>query len=366
LTNIDLSARGLAKSYGRVVAVAGVSFDARAGEIVSLLGPSGCGKTTTLRTIVGLTKPTFGSVTIKGRDVTRLPVHKRNIGMLFQNYALFPYLTVAENLAFGLKLRSKSKVEIAKEVEDALRLVNLAGYSDRRISQLSGGQQQRVALARAIVIRPDLLLLDEPFGALDRKLRERMQIEMKGLQARLGITTILVTHDQEEALTLSDTIVVMNEGRIEQMGAPADIYERPATAFVADFIGVSNLFPGALQKSGAGWKVATDEGIALPVHRVADHLREGARVTVVVRPENVVISPVSEAQGRAAAIEARVEQMVYRGTRTYLYLRRSNGQPLVASCGNDAVAGFKAVAESHGSVAASWDPTASHVISEAS
>jgi putative spermidine/putrescine transport system ATP-binding protein len=361
LTNTDLSVRNLTKSYGRIVAVAGVSFAARAGEIVSLLGPSGCGKTTTLRAIVGLTKPTTGSVVIKGRDVTELPVHKRNIGMLFQNYALFPHLTVAENLAFGLKLRAMSKGAIGKEIENILQLVNLADYGERSISQLSGGQQQRVALARALVIRPDLLLLDEPFGALDRKLRERMQIEMKSLQARLGITTILVTHDQEEALTLSNTIVVMKDGQIEQIGSPTDIYERPATSFVADFIGGANFFSGVLRRAGSAWQVVADEGVTLPVSRLTEGLAEGARVIVAVRPENIELSSVSE-PGGADAVEVTVEQIVYRGIRTYLYLRQSSGKPLVASCRNDAIAPFKAIAENRGTVTAHWDPENNHVI----
>lgn len=364
MTEIDLSVRDLTKSFGRVVAVAGISFDVRAGEIVSLLGPSGCGKTTTLRTIVGLTKPSAGSVVIKGRDVTGLPIHKRNIGMLFQNYALFPHLTVAENLAFGLKLRKMSKAAIGVEIESILRLVNLAGYGDRNISQLSGGQQQRVALARALVIQPDLLLLDEPFGALDRKLRERMQIELKSLQARLGTTTILVTHDQEEALTLSDTIVVMKDGRIEQMGSPTDIYERPATTFVADFIGGANLFTGVLQRAGSAWKVETDEGLSFPALRVAEGLVEGARVVVAVRPENIELSSVSEPHG-ADSVAVTVEQVAYRGIRTYLYLRRSNGQQLVASCRNDAVGPFKGISENRGAIIARWDPVNNHVIPDA-
>jgi ABC-type Fe3+/spermidine/putrescine transport system ATPase subunit len=300
-------------------------------------------------------------VIIKDRDVTHMPVHKRNIGMLFQNYALFPHLTVAENLAFGLKLRALPKPEIAQKIKDILTVVNLANYGDRNISQLSGGQQQRVALARALVIQPDLLLLDEPFGALDRKLRERMQLEMKSLQARLGITTILVTHDQEEAMTLSDRVVVMKDGLIEQMGSPADIYERPATPFVADFIGVSNLFPGVLMRAGAAWQVVTDDGAILSIPRLFSELTEGTRVVVAVRPENIELSSTSEQAGLSNAVEVTLEQAVYRGVDTFLYLRRSNGKVLIASCRNGAATSLNGSIDRSG-LMARWRPESNHVI----
>ena len=226
---------------GRVVAVDAVTLDIAAGEFFSLLGPSGCGKTTSLRMIAGFEHPDSGRVHVGGRDITDLPVHKRDMGMVFQSYALFPHRTVAENVAFGLRMREVPKPEIARRVQAALAQVALTGLENRRPSQLSGGQQQRVALARALVVEPPVLLCDEPLGALDRKLRQQMQFELKELQKRLGVTLVFVTHDQEEALAMSDRIAVMNKGRVEQVGSPTEIYERPRTRFVADFIGEINI-----------------------------------------------------------------------------------------------------------------------------
>jgi putative spermidine/putrescine transport system ATP-binding protein len=241
---MDIEVTGVAKSYGTTLAVSDVSFGVEQGHVLSLLGPSGCGKTTVMRMIAGLISPSAGSIAIKGQPVTRIPVHRRNVGMLFQNYALFPHLDVSRNIAFGLEMRKVRKDEAARKVEQALAMVRLDGFGARYPHQLSGGQQQRVALARALVIEPAALLLDEPFGALDKKLRENMQIEMRQLQQRLGITTLMVTHDQDEALTLSDRIAVMRAGRIEQFGTPTEIYERPVSRFVANFIGTSNFFRG--------------------------------------------------------------------------------------------------------------------------
>jgi putative spermidine/putrescine transport system ATP-binding protein len=230
------------KSFdGKVIAVDGVTLDIEAGEFFSLLGPSGCGKTTSLRMIAGFEMPDSGRVHVGGRDITDLPVHKRDMGMVFQSYALFPHRTVAQNVAFGLRMREVSKPEIERRVAAALAQVALTGLEDRRPGQLSGGQQQRVALARALVIEPRVLLCDEPLGALDRKLRQQMQFELKELQRRLGVTLVFVTHDQEEALAMSDRIAVMSRGRVEQVGSPTEIYERPRTRFVADFIGEINL-----------------------------------------------------------------------------------------------------------------------------
>jgi ABC-type Fe3+/spermidine/putrescine transport system ATPase subunit len=232
----------VSKSYdGRVRAVDTVSLDVKPGEFFSLLGPSGCGKTTTLRMIAGFETVDAGRIRVGDRDVTDVPVHRRDMGMVFQSYALFPHRTVAENVAFGLRMRKVPKPEIEERVRTALALVALTGFEDRRPGQLSGGQQQRVALARAIVIRPPVLLCDEPLGALDRKLRQQMQFELKQLQKELGVTLVFVTHDQEEALAMSDRIAVMNAGRIEQIGTPTEIYDRPKTRFVADFIGEINL-----------------------------------------------------------------------------------------------------------------------------
>ena len=230
---------------GKVVAVEDVTLDIKAGEFFSLLGPSGCGKTTSLRMIAGFEMPDSGRVHVGGEDITDVPVHKRDMGMVFQSYALFPHRTVAQNVAFGLRMREIAKPEIDRRVAAALALVALTGLEDRKPAQLSGGQQQRVALARALVVEPPVLLCDEPLGALDRKLRQQMQFELKELQRRLGVTLVFVTHDQEEALAMSDRIAVMNHGRVEQIGAPTEIYERPRTRFVADFIGEINLLEEA-------------------------------------------------------------------------------------------------------------------------
>jgi putative spermidine/putrescine transport system ATP-binding protein len=233
---------GIEKRYGATVAVAGLDLEVHDGEFVTLLGPSGCGKTTTLSLIAGFFAPTRGEIYLKGRAVGELPPFRRDIGVVFQDYALFPHMTAGENVAFGLKMRNLSTQEIAGRVREALDLVQLSGLAERRPLQLSGGQRQRVALARALVIRPTVLLLDEPLSNLDLKLREEMRVEIAGLQRRLGITTVFVTHDQGEALVMSDRIAVMNAGRIEQVGRPAEIYERPATRFVAEFIGRMNFF----------------------------------------------------------------------------------------------------------------------------
>src|SRR5271157_4624965 len=235
---------GIEKRFDNVGAVRGVSLDIRSGEFLTLLGPSGSGKTTTLMLIAGFETPTTGDIAIDGRSVVALPPHKRNIGMVFQNYALFPHLTVAENIGFPLKQRGIDRATRARLVAESLELVRLSGYQARTPRQLSGGQQQRVALARAIVFRPRLLLMDEPLGALDKQLREGLQLEMRRLHAGLGITFIYVTHDQEEALTMSDRIAVMNEGRIAQIGTPEDLYDRPSSRFVASFLGESNFLPG--------------------------------------------------------------------------------------------------------------------------
>jgi putative spermidine/putrescine transport system ATP-binding protein len=243
MTSAAIKLQDVTKIFdGKVIAVDGVTLDIAAGEFFSLLGPSGCGKTTSLRMIAGFEFPDKGRVHVGGQDITDVPVHRRDMGMVFQSYALFPHRTVAENVAFGLRMRDVPKPELARRVAAALAQVALTGLEDRRPGQLSGGQQQRVALARALVIEPRVLLCDEPLGALDRKLRQQMQFELKELQRRLGVTLVFVTHDQEEALAMSDRIAVMNAGRVEQVGSPTEIYERPRTRFVADFIGEINLF----------------------------------------------------------------------------------------------------------------------------
>ena len=274
MTSASIKLEQVTKTFdGRVRAVDGVTLDIAAGEFFSLLGPSGCGKTTSLRMIAGFERPDSGRVHVAGRDITDLPVHKRDMGMVFQSYALFPHRTVAENVAFGLRMRDVPKPEIARRVAAALAQVALTGMEDRKPAQLSGGQQQRVALARALVIEPPVLLCDEPLGALDRKLRQQMQFELKELQRRLGVTLVFVTHDQEEALAMSDRIAVMNQGKVEQVGAPTEIYERPRTRFVADFIGEINLL-----EEGGRARALRPEKIRL--------VAEGARVSGTVETAN--------------------------------------------------------------------------------
>jgi ABC-type Fe3+/spermidine/putrescine transport system ATPase subunit len=274
MTSATIRLEDVTKTFdGRVLAVDGVTLDIAAGEFFSLLGPSGCGKTTSLRMIAGFELPDSGRVHVAGRDITDLPVHKRDMGMVFQSYALFPHRTVAENVAFGLRMREVPKPDIERRVKAALAQVALTGLEERKPGQLSGGQQQRVALARALVVEPPVLLCDEPLGALDRKLRQQMQFELKELQKRLGVTLVFVTHDQEEALAMSDRIAVMNHGKVEQVGAPTEIYERPRTRFVADFIGEINI----LEETGRA-RALRPEKIRL--------VSDGARVSGSVETAN--------------------------------------------------------------------------------
>jgi len=275
----NLRLEDVARRFGEVRALDGVSLEVASGELLTILGPSGSGKTTLLKVVAGFEKPDQGRVLVDSMDITELPPARRDIGMVFQNYALFPHLTVAGNVAFPLEMRNVAKAEIARRVNEALGLVELAGYEARLPRQLSGGQQQRVALARAIVFNPRLLLLDEPFGALDRKLRETMQLEVRRLQRRLGLTTIFITHDQEEALVLSDRIAVMNQGAIQQVAGTTEIYERPATGFVADFVGESNILRGT---AAADSTLALDGGGQI---RVARSLAAGRRMGILIRPE---------------------------------------------------------------------------------
>src|SRR5205085_2403404 len=267
-------------------AVDGVNLHMPAGEFFSLLGPSGCGKTTTLRLIAGFERPTDGQILLDGVDMAETPPHKRNVNTVFQNYALFPHLNVYDNVAFGLRYQDVPKQDVRKKVLDALALVRLEGYEKRRPSQLSGGQQQRVALARALVLNPEVLLLDEPLGSLDAKLRKRLQIELKALQESVGITFIYVTHDQEEALTMSDRIAVMSQGRVEQVGAPQEIYEAPATAYVADFLGVSNLMEARAEGSNGDGKVRLKLGDSELLAAQGDPDATGD-VKITIRPERV-------------------------------------------------------------------------------
>jgi putative spermidine/putrescine transport system ATP-binding protein len=318
----------LTKHYGKSAAVDRLSLAIEPGELVALLGPSGCGKTTSLRMIAGLVQPTAGEIFVNGASITRVPVHRRNIGMLFQSYALFPHLTVAENVIFGLEMRGIKRRAAGLRVQEALDLVQLGDHQHKLPAQLSGGQQQRVALARALVIEPAMLLLDEPLGALDKSLRESMQVELRLLQRRLGITTVMVTHDQDEALTLADRIVVMRAGRLEQVGSPAEVYQYPATRFVAGFLGASNFFQGTVDaRAGGSARVRCPNGLDLTVP--AGTAPDGC-VTIALRPEAVRVSSHRTSPQGPNAIVATLEQAVYRGFMVHYYLRLPGGEPLIA------------------------------------
>ena len=318
----DLQIRNLRKTYSSVVAVDDVSLTVHQGEFLTLLGPSGSGKTTTLMMIAGFVEPTGGSIVLDGRSLTRLPPHKRDIGMVFQHYALFPHLTVAANIAFPLEMRGMRKAEVERRVQAALDLVQLPDFGARYPRELSGGQQQRIALARAIVFEPSLLLMDEPLGALDKKLREHMQLEIKKIHHDLGVTVIYVTHDQEEALVMSDRIAVFNYGKIEQLGSPSDLYDRPTTPFVADFLGESNFIPAtvtAVEMHGLQLRYDGAELLA----RVAPAVAVGDNVTVTVRPEKTLVlaaeAPGSERIGRENWVRGTIGDVVYLGeSRKYL------------------------------------------------
>jgi spermidine/putrescine ABC transporter ATP-binding subunit len=323
-----VSLAGLEKDFGHVGAVRGVSLDIAAGEFLTLLGPSGSGKSTTLMMIAGFEAPTGGEILIDGRSVVGVSPHRRNIGMVFQNYALFPHLTVAENIGFPLKQRGVRKAERARMVGDALELVRLPGYGGRYPKQLSGGQQQRVALARAIVFKPRLLLMDEPLGALDKQLRESLQLEMRRLHADLGITFIYVTHDQEEALTMSDRIAVMNEGRIAQLGRPEELYDRPASRFVASFLGESNFLPGIVH-SFVGDDIVVASCGGTMVRAVApSRPATGAEVVLTMRPERVRFA--DDRSGPALnRMRATVTEAVFAGERCRYLLATDDGTPMV-------------------------------------
>ncbi len=314
----------LVKRFGDFTAVDGLNLRMPSGEFFSLLGPSGCGKTTTLRMIAGFERPSEGQILLDGEDMAATPPHRRNVNTVFQNYALFPHLTVEKNVAFGLKYQDSSKQEQAAKVGRALELVRLTGFEKRRPAQLSGGQQQRVALARALILNPAVLLLDEPLGALDAKLRKALQIELKSIQEEVGITFIYVTHDQEEALTMSDRIAVMSNGRVEQVGPPKEVYEEPATAYVADFLGVSNMMDATAEGPTAGGAKVRHGEFEL----VAGQGEEDARgpVKLCIRPERVELeAPESTGPNR---VPGMVERVVYVGSVLHVLVNLAPGDKI--------------------------------------
>lgn len=307
--------QGLRKSYGSVVAANVEHLEARSGQVLTLLGPSGCGKTTTLRCVAGLVQPEAGVISIAGKDITSLPTHQRNLGMVFQNYAIFPHMDVFDNVAYGVRSRRLGKEQIRSRVEAALTLVELKGYEHRYRHQLSGGQQQRVALARSIAYQPDVLLLDEPFSNLDAKLRKSMRVEVRKLQQRLGLTTVFVTHDQQEALALSDVVAVMNQGHVEQVGTPAEVYEHPRSEFVADFIGSTNLLPGtvlAYEPRSQEAVVEVEGGSTVRVWHDRP-LSARSQVKILAKPEKLRLLP---SESESCTIRGRVSSVAYFGAVT--------------------------------------------------
>jgi spermidine/putrescine ABC transporter ATP-binding subunit len=347
---IDVRLDRVRKSFGAVVAVNEVTLDIDRGTIFSLLGPSGCGKTTTLRLIAGFEQPDRGDVYIRGRCVTAIPPYRRDFSMVFQSYALFPHLSVADNVAFGLRMRRIASADRAAAVKNALELVKLSAHADRYPRQLSGGQQQRVALARSIVVKPAVLLLDEPLGALDKMLREEMQVELRSLQQRLGITAVFVTHDQEEALTLSDRIAVMRGGVIEQIGAPREIYDRPRSEFVAGFLGAANFLDGRVVARNAETAVVETAAGQVPVRLGAAAI--GDEVRIAIRPERVQLGRV-----QGDGLPARIRDIVYRGPVTHFYMETAAG-PLLSYRQNASVDEWSVGDE----VRCAWDAASAVVV----
>ena len=311
---MNIRLQDIVKRFGTLEAVSRVSLDIRDGELFTLLGPSGCGKTTILRLIGGFHRPDHGKIYFGDREVSSLPPYDRNIGMVFQNYALWPHMTISDNVAYGLRLKKFSKSETVSRISRAFKLVNLTGLESRYPGQLSGGQQQRVALARALVLNPDVLLLDEPLSNLDAKIRIQVRAEIRKLQKELAITTVYVTHDQEEALTLSDRIAVINQGNLQQIGSPRDLYERPDNPFVADFIGINNLIPGEVQEidPGHGW-IKTKTLIGILLCNYGHRLRQGGQCVVSVRPETASISEAERPEKGFNGVSGSVSFAYYSG-----------------------------------------------------
>lgn len=320
--------RGLEKTFEETAAVDCIDLDIREGEFITFLGSSGCGKTTTLRMIAGFEEPTSGSILIEGKDVKNLPPHERNVNTVFQSYALFPHMNIEQNIGFGLKMKKLSKDEIKRKVTEALKLVQLSGFEKRKPNQLSGGQKQRIAIARALVNEPKVLLLDEPLGALDMKLRKQMQVELKHLQKQLGITFVYVTHDQEEALTMSDRIAIMNHGKIEQIGTAVEIYENPKTEFVADFIGETNLFTGTVKsKADDGVYMVETGNFIIPVK--AEELEIGEGVSFTLRPERILVDQPDSPMH--VSIDSKFKEYIYIGSIIKSIVELKNGKEVVVT-----------------------------------
>ena len=361
----DVRLDRVTKRFGSFTAVDDLSLEVKEGEFFSLLGPSGCGKTTTLRMIGGFEEVTAGTISVGDQDVTNLPPFKRATNTVFQNYALFPHLSVFENIAFGLRRRKTPIGEIRHQVAFMLKLVELPGYEERKPNQLSGGQQQRVALARALVNNPRVLLLDEPLGALDLKLRKQMQVELKRIQSEIGITFIFVTHDQEEAMTMSDRIAVMRAGRIEQLGVPEELYERPATEFVAGFLGVSNLLDGeVVGQSGDMAEVRLTDGKVIRAPSAATNGTSTVRVGI--RPEKLRVVPRDGQETSAAAetntLEGTVLDASYIGVSTQYLVKTRDGHILTVYAQNLTTSGASEVLSDGQDVRVTWNPQHTFVI----
>jgi spermidine/putrescine transport system ATP-binding protein len=361
MSEFDLEFRNVSKAFDAVKALDDVTLQVRRGEFLSLLGPSGCGKTTSLRLIAGFEQPTRGEIFLDGQPVSRVPPYRRNVNTVFQHYALFPHMTVTDNVAFGLRMKRLPANEVAERVKKMLALVELPDLGGRFPHQLSGGQQQRIALARALVNEPTVLLLDEPLGALDLKVRRRMQQELKRIHREVGVTFIYVTHDQEEALTMSDRIAVMNHGRIEQLDTPSAVYERPHTRFVASFIGMTNALPGTVEgRDNGAIVVRTVDGTRL--RGLADKsMLEGADVDVTVRPEKIRLSRQIPSLVENC-LEGRIAEIVYQGANTEYHVALKSGPRLRAVTQNSNGIGGEALADVGAAVFVHWPASATLVM----
>jgi len=351
------------KRFDEHEAVRAINLAIPQGEFFSLLGPSGCGKTTTLRMIAGFEQPSEGVLRLLGQEIQNTPPHRRNVNMVFQNYALFPHLTVFENIAFGLKARRVSNQEIRRRVGESLEMVQLPGLEHRKPAQLSGGQQQRVALARALVNRPAVLLLDEPLGALDQKLRKEMQLELKRLQREVGITFVYVTHDQEEALTMSDRIAVMNQGRVLQTAEPRQIYDYPATRFVADFIGTTNFINGRIISTGNETASVELDGLGIVCMTMQEGLATGQSITLAIRPERLRLNKPSS-QGQANQIEGILEEIIFIGNDTQYLVRFKNGVRFLVREQNQSPTERGASYQTGQPLQVTWSPASANVLLE--